>query len=137
MRKKPLKLHIPEPKTRPGEKADFSNLLIPPAGQLARPPITSTHHELRDYAYGLIRVLDDKAKAVGEWDPKLDPEVLRKGLRAMMLTRAFDERMVRLQRQGKTSFYIKSTGEEAVAVARHTRWTTRTCCSRAIASKAC
>lgn len=35
----------------------------------------------------------------------------------MMLTRAYDERMIRFQRQGKTSFYMKSTGEEAIAVA--------------------
>src|SRR3546814_14692272 len=35
----------------------------------------------------------------------------------MLLTRAYDTRMVRVQRQGKTSFYMKSTGEEAVAVA--------------------
>jgi 2-oxoisovalerate dehydrogenase E1 component alpha subunit len=35
----------------------------------------------------------------------------------MLMTRAYDERMVRMQRQGKTSFYMKSTGEEAVAVA--------------------
>jgi 2-oxoisovalerate dehydrogenase E1 component alpha subunit len=33
----------------------------------------------------------------------------------MMLTRAYDERMFRAQRQGKTSFYMKCTGEEAVA----------------------
>src|SRR3546814_20523802 len=38
-------------------------------------------------------------------------------LRAMVLTRAFDERMFRAQRQGKTSFYMKCTGEEAIAVA--------------------
>ena len=31
--------------------------------------------------------------------------------------RAFDERMFRAQRQGKTSFYMKATGEEAVAIA--------------------
>ena len=35
----------------------------------------------------------------------------------MMLTRAYDDRMYRAQRQGKTSFYMKCTGEEAVAVA--------------------
>jgi 2-oxoisovalerate dehydrogenase E1 component alpha subunit len=35
----------------------------------------------------------------------------------MMLTRTFDERMYRVQRQGKISFYVKCTGEEAVAVA--------------------
>src|SRR3546814_11652313 len=65
----------------------------------------------------LIRVLDEHGKAIGEWAPTLSAATLHKGLRAMMLTRAFDERMQRAQRQGKTSFYIKSTGEEAVAVA--------------------
>ncbi|EQD54198.1 Dehydrogenase, E1 component domain protein, partial [mine drainage metagenome] len=35
----------------------------------------------------------------------------------MLLTRRFDERMQRMQRQGRISFYMKSTGEEAVAVA--------------------
>jgi 2-oxoisovalerate dehydrogenase E1 component alpha subunit len=35
----------------------------------------------------------------------------------MALTRAFDDRMFRGQRQGKTSFYMKCTGEEAIAVA--------------------
>jgi 2-oxoisovalerate dehydrogenase E1 component alpha subunit len=34
----------------------------------------------------------------------------------MTLTRAFDARMFRAQRQGKTSFYMKCTGEEAVSV---------------------
>jgi 2-oxoisovalerate dehydrogenase E1 component alpha subunit len=35
----------------------------------------------------------------------------------MVRIRAFDDRMFRLQRQGKTSFYMKCTGEEAIAVA--------------------
>ena len=34
----------------------------------------------------------------------------------MMLTRIFDDRMLRMQRQGKISFYVKSAGEEAVSV---------------------
>jgi 2-oxoisovalerate dehydrogenase E1 component alpha subunit len=34
-----------------------------------------------------------------------------------MTVRAFDDRMYRAQRQGKTSFYMKCTGEEAIAVA--------------------
>ena len=34
------------------------------------------------------------------------PETLHRGLRAMMLTRAYDNRMFRAQRQGKTSFYM-------------------------------
>jgi hypothetical protein len=30
-------------------------------------------------------VLDENGDAVGPWDPKLDPETLHRGLRAMML----------------------------------------------------
>lgn len=35
----------------------------------------------------------------------------------MLLTRVFDERLFRAHRQGKTSFYMKSTGEEAIGAA--------------------
>ncbi|MFP5306939.1 MAG: thiamine pyrophosphate-dependent enzyme, partial [Gammaproteobacteria bacterium] len=112
-----LQLHVPEPPARPGEEPDFSYVQVPPAGALARPPVDAPEPALRDYAGGLIRVLDDAHHAVGDWDPRLDAETLRQGLRVMMLTRAFDDRMLRIQRQGKTSFYIKSTGEEAVAAA--------------------
>jgi 2-oxoisovalerate dehydrogenase E1 component alpha subunit len=116
-RHRALRLHIPEPKHRPGEPADFSDLRLPKAGSVDRPPVASSAFETRDLAYALIRVLDDDGNALGPWDPKLDAETLRRGLRAMMLTRAYDERMYRVQRQGKTSFYMKCTGEEAVAVA--------------------
>jgi 2-oxoisovalerate dehydrogenase E1 component alpha subunit len=112
-----LSLHIPEPKTRPGEAADFSGLDIPPAGVLARPDVAVEPGEIRSFAYSLIRVLDEAGAAVGAWDPHLEPARLLAGLRAMMLTRAYDDRMYRAQRQGKTSFFMKSRGEEAVAVA--------------------
>lgn len=116
MSKKPLQLHIPEPKARPGDSPDFSALNIPPPGKLKRPPVDVAARDIRDHAYDLIRVLDDEGKAVGPWNPKLDADTLRRGLRHMMLTREFDERMMKQQRQGKTSFYIKCTGEEAIAV---------------------
>lgn len=110
-------LHVPEPSSRPGEAADFSHLIIPAAGAVARPATDVGPADIRDLAYDLIRVLDENGRAVGEWNPRLEADILLKGLRAMMLTRAYDARMVRVQRQGKTSFYMKSTGEEAVAVA--------------------
>lgn len=115
--KLPLSLHIPEPRFRPGEKPDFSDLRTSAAGEARRPPVDAAPAEIRDLADSLIRVLDEEGRAIGPWDPHLEPERLRLGLRYMMLTRAYDERMLRSQRQGKTSFYIKSTGEEAVAVA--------------------
>lgn len=112
-----LSLHIPQPLHRPGDRADFSSLSIPPAGELDRPAIRTPAKDLHAFAFGLIRVLDGKGQAVGAWNPQLDAAALKKGLRDMLLTRAYDDRMLRLQRQGKISFYVKSTGEEAAAVA--------------------
>ena len=112
-----LSLHIPEPAWRPGDPVDFRAMKVPPAGALPRPDIRCAAEDTQALAHGLVRVLDDAGQAVGEWNPRLEPEVLVKGLRNMMLVRAFDDRMYRQQRQGKTSFYVKCSGEEAVAVA--------------------
>src|SRR3546814_10841407 len=72
---------------------------------------------MRELCYGLVRVLDFDGQAKGPWNPNLAPDRLRTMLRYMMLLRAFDDRMFRAQRQGKPSFYMKSTGEEATSVA--------------------
>jgi len=112
-----LRLHVPEPHSRPGEAADWSHLQIPEAGSAPRPDETCEAAETRELCLGMVRVLDHEDRAVGPWDPALDPDTLRAMLRAMALTRAFDDRMHRAQRQGKTSFYMKCTGEEAVSIA--------------------
>ncbi len=113
----PLTLHIPEPKFRPGDVVDYSDLDIPEAGAQARPDINTAPKDMRDMVYDMVRVLDDDHKAVGPWDPKLDDEILLKMLRTMVQVRTFDDRLHRQQRQGKTSFYMKCTGEEATSVA--------------------
>ncbi len=111
-----LSLHVPEPRFRPGDEADFSHIDIDVPGRLLRPDESCDPRELRDHAYGLVRVLGEDNRAHGPWDPKLDAETLRSMLGHMALTRAFDERMFRGQRQGKTSFYMKCTGEEATSI---------------------
>ena len=58
-----------------------------------------------------------QGNALGAWAPHLDSNTMRRGLKYMVLTRAFDDRMYRAQRQGKTSFYMQSFGEEAISVA--------------------
>lgn len=113
----PLSLRVPEPSGRPGDAPDFGHLSLDPAGAVDRPAMRTAPQDMRDLAFRLIRVLDDDGQAVGPWNPRLEPETLRRGLEAMILTRAFDDRMHRAHRQGKTSFYMKCTGEEAVAVA--------------------
>ena len=113
----PLALHIPEPRFRPGDAVDYLDFDRGEAGATPRPPIDAVPASIRDLAYGLVRVLDDEGKAVGPWDPRLSPDRLIAMLRHMALTRAYDDRMYRAQRQGKTSFYMKCTGEEATAIA--------------------
>jgi 2-oxoisovalerate dehydrogenase E1 component alpha subunit len=112
-----LALHVPEPPFRPGDTPDFSSIKVPPAGDAPRPDVAAKAEETFPLCTHLVRVLDDKGKAVGPWDPKLDADTLRKMLKDMKTVRVFDDRMYRAQRQGKTSFYMKCTGEEAIAVA--------------------
>jgi 2-oxoisovalerate dehydrogenase E1 component alpha subunit len=112
----PLRLHVPEPPARPGRATDFSYLHVSPAGAARRPPIDARPAETGDIAEGLVRVLDDEGRAIGPWDPQADPELLLRGLRAMLKTRVFDARMLTAQRQKKLSFYMQSLGEEAIAV---------------------
>lgn len=113
----PLKLHVPVPRVRPGDRPDFSHIAIEEAGATRRPDMLATEAEMRDMPFRLVRVLDDDGQAVGPWDPRLDPALLRRGLRAMVLTRTFDTRMFQAHRQGKSSFFMTSTGEEAVGAA--------------------
>jgi 2-oxoisovalerate dehydrogenase E1 component alpha subunit len=112
-----LALHVPEPPFRPGDTPDFSSLSIPAAGEAARPDVAAAPADTFPLTTQLVRVLDDRHGAVGPWDPKLDADTLRKMLKDMVTVRVFDDRMYRAQRQGKTSFYMKCTGEEAIAVA--------------------
>ncbi len=112
-----LSLYIPEPAARPGDAVDFRAMKVPSAGLSPRPDVRCSAEDTHDLAHGLIRVLDDEGEAVGAWNPGADAALLKRGLRGMLTNRAFDERMHQRQRQGKTSFYVKCTGEEAVAVA--------------------
>ncbi len=110
------RLHIPKPTARPGDKPDFSYLDLDPAGVHARPAIDARARDIESLATGLVRVLDDKHEAVGAWNPELPVADLQQALRMMSLTRVLDERMHRMQRQGRISFYTQSLGEEAISI---------------------
>ncbi|MEM9286981.1 MAG: thiamine pyrophosphate-dependent enzyme [Pseudomonadota bacterium] len=110
------RFRIPEPGGRPGDTPHFGDIDIPAAGEVARPHASSAEQDIRDLPFTLIRTLGDDGAAHGQWDPKLRPDTLRIMLRDMQLNRIFDDRMFTLQRQGKTSFYMKSRGEEALGV---------------------
>jgi 2-oxoisovalerate dehydrogenase E1 component alpha subunit len=111
------KLTFPQPPARPGQSPDFSLLDVPAAGILAVPPLDLDAQGSRDFANGLIRVLDDEGNAVGPWADyaaKMGDNILLQGLRDMQMMRAIDVRLLNAQRQGKTSFYLQCTGEEAI-----------------------
>ncbi|HEY6510547.1 MAG TPA: 3-methyl-2-oxobutanoate dehydrogenase (2-methylpropanoyl-transferring) subunit alpha [Burkholderiaceae bacterium] len=113
----PLRLYVPEPTGRPGRETDFSYLHLSPAGAVRRPPVDVAPVETSDLAHSLVRVLDADGRAVGPWAEPVDPQLLRRGLRAMLKTRCFDARMLIAQRQKKISFYMQCLGEEAIATA--------------------
>lgn len=115
--RKPLHLHVPEPTGRPGHDTDFSYLPLSAAGAKRRPPVNVAAAQTNDLAFALIRVLDDNGQAVGPWAPSIETTLLKRGMRAMLLTRAFDARMLIAQRQKKMSFYMQCLGEEAIACA--------------------
>ena len=115
--KKQSRLHLPRVPARPGEKPDFSYVDISPAGSVPRPEVSARARDMMALSVDMVRVLNDSGEAVGPWHPHLDPGELQVGLRHMLLTRIYDDRMQRTQRAGKISFYMRSLGEEAVSVA--------------------
>jgi len=117
MAEKTGKLHVPEPRYRPGDTPSFEHMDIPRAGAVPRPAIDVEPTEIRDLAYTIIRVTDRHGKAVGPWAGEISDEEALTGLKNMMRLRAYDSRMVTAQRQGKTSFYMQALGEEAVSCA--------------------
>ncbi len=108
---------IPTAPYRPGDEASFESWPWRP-GDLNRPdPVDCDAAETVHHARGMVRVLGDDGVAAGAWDPKLSPENVITGLELMLRLRIFDDRMMKLQRTGKLSFYIRSFGEEAIAIA--------------------
>lgn len=111
------KIHVPDAPFRPGEEASFENWPWKP-GDFPMPDPKNCHFkDTAELANGLVRVLDDDGNASGEWDPGLTAEQLLTGLEHMVRLRIFDDRMMKMQRTGLLSFYMRSLGEEAIAIA--------------------
>lgn len=70
--------------------------------------------EFRIPTYRLLQ--QDGTLHEGAEVPALDRDKALRMYRAMVFTRVLDERMLAAQRQGRLSFYLQSTGEEAAVV---------------------
>nr|WP_203565430.1 thiamine pyrophosphate-dependent dehydrogenase E1 component subunit alpha [Alteromonas profundi] len=66
----------------------------------------------------MLQILDENGALVDEATiPEISKEVALKIYDTMEYIRVLDDRMIAAQRQGRISFYLASTGEEAAAVA--------------------
>jgi pyruvate dehydrogenase E1 component subunit alpha len=79
------------------------------------------------YFVEYLSILDENGTLDKDLDPKLPDELLLKLHRAMLLGRRFDERMLRLQRQGRLGTFAPIRGQEAsqlgpVAAMRDSDW---------------
>jgi 2-oxoisovalerate dehydrogenase E1 component alpha subunit len=63
-----------------------------------------------------IALLDDQGRWLGHFELELESEKLRRFYRDMLAARLLDERLVRMQRGGKTSFSAPAAGHEAAQV---------------------
>jgi len=61
----------------------------------------------------LIRYLDEEGNLINNYKPELSEDKLRYIYDVMILTREFDNRSLKLQRQGRIGFYIGCKGQEA------------------------
>ena len=56
-----------------------AHVSVPEAGEAPRPPIDVAPGEIRDFAYSMIRVLDDNGEAVGDWAGELSLRAAAQG----------------------------------------------------------
>jgi len=111
-----VRFDVPTAPCRPGKTVRLEPFREQP-GDLSRPDPLASFEPFREHAQKLVRVLDDDQQAAGAWQPELSPQLLRSGLEMMLRSRHMDARLTAMQRQGRLSFYVSSTGEEASAVA--------------------
>ncbi|MBI2184186.1 MAG: pyruvate dehydrogenase (acetyl-transferring) E1 component subunit alpha [Thaumarchaeota archaeon] len=64
----------------------------------------------------MLQIVNEEGKSDSKLDPDLPQSELHKLYRTMVYTRAFDNRMIAMQRQGRMSFYAPCVGEEAAHI---------------------
>ena len=72
--------------------------------------------ELERFSISHLQVLDEAGVVDAELDPALSEEELLRLYRAMLLAREGDQRMIKLQRQGRIGTFAPCSGHEAVSV---------------------
>lgn len=63
-----------------------------------------------------LSILDENANVDKALEPKIEPATLKKMYRYMLLGRRLDERMLKMQRQGRMGTFPQSSGHEAISM---------------------
>lgn len=69
--------------------------------------------KIGDFSVSYLQILDEKGNVDKELEPQLSPEELLRLYRAMYLSREADQRMLKLQRQGRIGTFGPGSGQEA------------------------
>jgi pyruvate dehydrogenase E1 component alpha subunit len=72
-------------------------------------------HEIGNYSLTHLQILDEEGHLDKALEPDLTDEELLKVYRYMVMARASDQRMLKLQRQGRIGTFAPCTGQEAAA----------------------
>jgi len=72
--------------------------------------------QVAKFSVSFLQVLNENGKVDAKLDPKLSDEKLLEMHRWMRLARELDERMLKLQRQGRLGTFPPNTGQEAISI---------------------
>ena len=72
--------------------------------------------QIAKFSLQYLQVLDENGKLDAKLEPKLDDDRLIEMYRWMRLARELDERMLKLQRQGRLGTFPPNTGQEAISI---------------------
>ncbi len=72
---------------------------------------------LHEFSVSWLQILDEEGRVDADLEPDLDQDALVALYRDMLLAREADQRMLKLQRQGRVGTFGLNTGQEAISVA--------------------
>ncbi len=72
--------------------------------------------QIAKFSVPYLQILDENGKVDAKLDPNLPAEKLLEMYRWMRLAREMDERMLKLQRQGRLGTFPPNTGQEAISI---------------------
>lgn len=72
--------------------------------------------EIGEFSISYLQILDEHGNLDEELEPELSEKQLIRAYRSMVLAREVDQRMLKLQRQGRMGTFAPTTGQEAAVV---------------------